>query len=43
MFAAKPNDRDVVRSYARCLGGWLEETETAPGAYTYTEVTGVGN
>ena len=41
VYAANRKNREVVRSYARCLGGWLEATENR-GLYTFTEVPGAG-
>lgn len=40
VYPLKRKDRNVVRNYARSLGGWLEERDN--GA-TYIEITGVGN
>ncbi|MFG0315626.1 MAG: hypothetical protein ACF8XB_00030, partial [Planctomycetota bacterium JB042] len=41
VYAANRKNREVVRSFALCLGGWLEEEENR-GLYTYTEVPGAG-
>lgn len=41
VYAANRKNRTVVRSYALCLGGWLEEEENR-GLYTYTEIPGAG-
>jgi len=41
VYAANRKDRAVVRSYALCLGGWMDEKEDR-GMWEYTEIPGAG-